>query len=102
MTDYVKKVSKYNWETFNEISVLQLLDHPGVVKLLGVTQDTDHYYLTEPRHSPTVPRGEDLVGAAFHLLTTLAYFELNHVIHGDLRPSNVVWAGTNPGTGGYH
>lgn len=100
---HVVKVIRQNaWEAVNEITILNVLDHPGVIKLVARYRQDINYYLVEPQYDKIPPA--DWLTYTFHLLETLAYLEHNHVIHGDIKPENIVWrfhpgSGLNPGTG---
>jgi len=84
-----------------EVDVHQSLDHPLVVKLEDVYESSDSVHLVLEHleggelYDLISQRGEigeaEAVGLVRQLLEAVSYLHSNGVIHGDLKPANVVF-----------
>mmetsp|Transcript_5350 Transcript_5350/g.9820 ORF Transcript_5350/g.9820 Transcript_5350/m.9820 type:complete len:218 (+) Transcript_5350:1063-1716(+) len=83
-----------------EISILQILEHPNIVKLYGVFQDEDNIYLSmelceggslkeQIVHGP-LPE-EAVRQVANQTLQALTYLHKKNVCHRDLKPENILF-----------
>ena len=81
----------------DELKVLQKLNHPNVVRYRMYDRDHDFTYIAldlckEPLTSwiETNPSTTDRVFALRGIALGLEYLHLNNIIHGDLKPANVL------------
>jgi len=87
-----------------EASLLASLQHPHIPRVheIGVTATGRPYLLREfvagePLHACFPMRADQVVECAVQLLETLAYVHLRGILHLDLKPGNIVRAGSEPG-----
>mmetsp|Transcript_23432 Transcript_23432/g.66858 ORF Transcript_23432/g.66858 Transcript_23432/m.66858 type:complete len:473 (-) Transcript_23432:144-1562(-) len=87
----------------NETTMMQLLEHPGVCKLLDTFEDDDNFYLALEfvdghelfeEVAAQTPMGERRAAEVMRqLLAALRHCHSRGVIHRDLKPENIMVAG---------
>ncbi|CAD8119762.1 unnamed protein product [Paramecium sonneborni] len=91
---------------FSEMNLLKNLDHPNVVKLYELYQDSNNYYLIteylcggelferiKKMNSFSEKRASDLMR---QILMAVVYCHDQKIVHRDLKPENVLFSGTEP------
>lgn len=101
----INKIDKLNKNeieiaTFKEITALQYLNHPNIIKLYNIINNKDTIILeleyggislSKWIESSSYPeRIKSLKWIVYQILHVLAYLEQNNIIHGDLKPSNIL------------
>lgn len=103
----MKKISKEALQDPNdssnfimEIKVMQKLDHPNIIKIYELFEDENNFfiitdYLGEGNLLNKIEamkhRDEIIVGIIMHqIISAVAYLHKNGVIHGDLKPENIM------------
>lgn len=90
-------------EFVNEIRILQNLDHPNIIKIYELIEDENFFYIV----TEFIPHGnflqkilnfehknEIIVGLMmFQILSAVSYLHKNNIIHGDLKPENIMLSG---------
>ncbi|MCB9676784.1 MAG: serine/threonine-protein kinase PknK [Alphaproteobacteria bacterium] len=91
----IARSDKHQESLQKEIHVLSLGEHPRLVKLLA--HDPDGKWIALERVRGTMmdewskdQPPENIVGIAFELLEALEHLHAHGVVHGDLKPSNVI------------
>ncbi|CAD8108658.1 unnamed protein product [Paramecium primaurelia] len=91
---------------FSEMNLLKNLQHPNIVKLYELYQDSNNYYLIteylcggelferiKKMNSFTEKRASDLMR---QILMAVVYCHEQKIVHRDLKPENVLFSGTEP------
>ncbi|KAH7647533.1 hypothetical protein FG379_000616 [Cryptosporidium bovis] len=87
-----------------EVSVLKSLDHPNIIKIFEVYEDSDHMYIIMENceGGELFERIHEAVSKGFRLsekyvshimrqiLGALAYFHSRNIVHKDLKPENIL------------
>ena len=88
---------------FNEVKILQTLDHPSIVKLHDNIEDNSRYYLitefceggdlfTKLAIHKRFPE-RDVVSILRQILTGVHYLHMKKIVHRDLKPENILISG---------
>ena len=105
----IKSVKKGKHEDYlrQEISFLQIMDHPGIVKLVDVCEDNEYVHIITEQYSggelfdkiaELDGRGMSEAEAAriiFSLLGAVAYLHKQDIVHRDIKPENIMFASTD-------
>jgi serine/threonine-protein kinase len=92
-----------NARFFNEARTISYLDHPGIVRIMDVgrTPDGAAYMVMEYCEGPTLgeamrssPRPEVRLSLLRQVAEAVAYAHAQGVVHRDLKPDNVIVAGS--------
>ncbi|CAD8208692.1 unnamed protein product [Paramecium pentaurelia] len=91
---------------FSEMNLLKNLDHPHIVKLYELYQDSNNYYLIteylcggelferiKKMNQFSERRASDLMR---QILMAVVYCHEQKIVHRDLKPENVLFSGTEP------
>lgn len=90
----VKIMDKNRSNSFSEVSLISMLNHPYIIKPLGIEQDSSYVYMYMPiyRKYPVWSNFGKIIKC---LLSTLAYIHSLNIMHADIKPSNTVWKSEN-------
>eukprot|EP00931_Biecheleriopsis_adriatica_P048827 TRINITY_DN28214_c0_g1_i1.p1 TRINITY_DN28214_c0_g1~~TRINITY_DN28214_c0_g1_i1.p1 ORF type:complete len:660 (-),score=105.88 TRINITY_DN28214_c0_g1_i1:58-2037(-) len=88
----------------SEGHIQNALGHPNLIRVFEVVEMIDTVYVimefapgaTLTKYASNTARGPWLAGAAQQILSATAYCHLCGVLHGDLKPENVLCGGTRP------
>lgn len=95
----LRTLAKIHLSISNEIEIMCSLNHKYVIKALGVSWDSHKPTIFFPYYSCSMwdliqrkPLGPDeLVGIAHSLLLALDHVHSQGVVHGDIKPHNILW-----------
>ncbi|CAD8061124.1 unnamed protein product [Paramecium sonneborni] len=101
-----KKIQKEQEDAmFSEVSLLKNMDHPNIVKLYELYQDSQNYYLVteylnggELLDKLNVEKTfNEKIAAEYmkQVLQALAYCHAQNIIHRDMKPANIMFASTD-------
>lgn len=97
--EYAVKIQKDIINTYQELSFLTTLQHPGIIRVkevLSTSPPQRKFYIYQPRGDIDPPTGFDPFAATVQVLNALAYLQEYGVIHCDLKPNNIVWIQGKP------
>ena len=87
----------------NEIRILRNLDHPNVIKIYEIFEDESSFYIVSEYCSQgnfleKILKMNDMKNEIFiglmmlQILSAVCYLHKNNIIHGDLKPENIMMA----------
>ncbi len=84
----------------NEINILKKLEHPNVIKIYELFEDEESFYIVteylgggslQQKIEEMEDRNEVIIGIIMNqLISAVAYLHKNNIIHGDLKPDNIM------------
>ena len=94
-------IEKFEERLLKELDVLRLIDHPNVIKLLDIYEDSRHYYVV----TELLTGGDLLEHIAPHkcftehnaavimkqILSGVAYCHSKNIVHRDIKPGNIMF-----------
>jgi calcium-dependent protein kinase len=96
-----KKVSNKKYEFLNEIRILQKLDHPNIIKLYEVYENTENYYLVMeyldgPNLSKKIEKESNITehyiaSVLYKILSAINYCHSIGICHRDIKPENIMF-----------
>jgi len=101
---------KFNWKLhllMRELEILKTLDHPNIIKLYEVYQDSSYFHLVMEYCSggelferiAEKQRYNEIEGAAImkKICSAVKYLHENGIVHRDLKPENfLLWMTQKP------
>lgn len=89
----------------NEIKILQKLEHPNIIKIYELFEDDENFYIVTEyigegnllnKIEAMEDRDEVIIGIIMNqLISAVAYLHKNNIVHGDLKPENIMISSNN-------
>jgi serine/threonine protein kinase len=98
-----KENNKNSFDFLNEIRILRNLDHPNIIKIYEIFEDQNFFYIVTDYFSQgnfleKILKMNDMKNEIFiglmmlQILSAVCYLHKNNIIHGDLKPENIMMA----------
>ena len=86
---------------FNEFETIKQLDHPNILKLYGVIEDSKKYHLVTDLYNggelfericnATSFCEKDAAKYMYQIFSAMKYCHSNKIVHRDLKPENILF-----------
>jgi len=101
-----KLINPNDSESFvNEIKILQKLEHPNIIKIYELFEDEESFFIVTEyigegnllnKIEAMEDRNEVIIGIIMNqLISSVAYLHKNNIVHGDLKPENIMISSSN-------